>query len=766
MKIRGAESLPEVRDAGPATVRRTVNDPAASGLEAAAAVNARFGGQVAQGLQGLAAGIDKLAADRDRAKATEALNEYMKRSSELLYDPQSGLMLARGAGAEGLSVRAYEGHKELQSEIGGKLSGRQRRLFAQGIIPYDRDVGSRVMRYEGEAMARYRADEADKLIANTAAAAANDPDGFSWEAQEETVYQATLGRYGDQGAEVNFENSKSVRQALLSQMVLNVAKRDPLKAEAVLNRFSGSGTAGAEVPDFSDRYNTKLSADDEAAFQEWLVSESERQGRDVSKDLFDYDLRGLFKESGGFGGNGHATDRYKKPNHPTFSSGSIYSTGDSVGGEWTEDGGKWSFTPSETNLRMQSAAGLRDYFSRNEPDAALVLNGEGKGADAVFEPAVYEALAAEVERVALPVKAQAFAGDMLRKHGVDGLASAITEVRETYKGKDEDVYLGYVNSLYSDVRQAQHAELESAKLEVQKALYGGGSYSKVAGIIASYSEKFKGYGTQGEAWALGLKVDNDRVHGTGIFAPKPSEALTRTPLTRAEAVRQLVHFNPEFANLPKEEQERLVRQRLGISEEQHSAYFTQLGEAKLRGMSNADLNKAAAMGYITYDEVAQIIEYDKNISPGNKDYLKTKEKNIELFLKNHGGSIFGGTQNPARNTAVFYFREECRKLDPAAPDFYKQADEAGRRAMLRAIEEKHQSGIPLIDEGWIWNSDTELGTLKKIVDGLKIKDTVRDVPSRPWKTSPQEKESEILREGEDEVQDELNALLKLNPKAD
>lgn len=366
----------------------------------------------------------------------------------------------------------------------------------------------------------------------------------------------------------------------------------------------------------------------------------------------------------------------------------------------------------------------------------------------------------------LTADAQAFAGDMLRKHGVDGLASAITEVRETYKGKDEDVYLGYVNSLYSDVRQAQHAELESAKLEVQKALYGGGSYSKVAGIIASYSEKFKGYGTQGEAWALGLKVDNDRVHGTGIFAPKPSEALTRTPLTRAEAVRQLVHFNPEFANLPKEEQERLVRQRLGISEEQHSAYFTQLGEAKLRGMSNADLNKAAAMGYITYDEVAQIIEYDKNISPGNKDYLKTKEKNIELFLKNHGGSIFGGTQNPARNTAVFYFREECRKLDPAAPDFYKQADEAGRRAMLRAIEEKHQSGIPLIDEGWIWNSDTELGTLKKIVDGLKIKDTVRDVPSRPWKTSPQEKESEILREGEDEVQDELNALLKLNPKAD
>lgn len=366
----------------------------------------------------------------------------------------------------------------------------------------------------------------------------------------------------------------------------------------------------------------------------------------------------------------------------------------------------------------------------------------------------------------LAANAQAFAGDMLKKHGVDGLSSAIAEAREAYKGKDEDVYLGYVNSLYSDVRAAQHAELESAKIEVQKALYGGASHSKVAGVIASYSEKFKGYGTQGEAWALGLKVDNDRVHGTGIFAPKPSEALTRLPLTRAEAVRQLVHFNPEFANLPKDEQERLVRKRLGISEEQHSAYFTQLGEAKLRGMSNEHLNKAAAMGYITYDEVRQIVEYDKKISPGNKDYLKTKEKNMDLFLKTHGGSIFGGTQNPARNTAIFYFREESRKLDPAAPDFYKQADEAGRRAMLRAIEEKHKSGMPLIDEGWIWDSDTELGTLKKSVDGLKIKDIARDVPPRPWGMPPQNNNTDNLPETKKDVQDELDELLESNPPAD
>ncbi|WP_141730592.1 hypothetical protein, partial [Synergistes jonesii] len=105
MKIRGRESLPEVRDAGPVAVRRDLNDPAASAMAAAAGYSSKAGQYVAQGARDLATGIEKMARDRAEAGALTAYNDYVSRSSRLLYDPNTGLMHAKGAGAEGLSGR-------------------------------------------------------------------------------------------------------------------------------------------------------------------------------------------------------------------------------------------------------------------------------------------------------------------------------------------------------------------------------------------------------------------------------------------------------------------------------------------------------------------------------------------------------------------------------------------------------------------------------------------------------------------------------------
>lgn len=205
-----------------------------------------------------------------------------------------------------------------------------------------------------------------------------------------------------------------------------------------------------------------------------------------------------------------------------------------------------------------------------------------------------------------------------------------------------------------------------------------------------------------------------------------------------------------------------MRERLGISEEQHDLYFAQFGEAKLRGLSDGELRKAVAMGYLSNNEANQIIEYSKNLSAGNKDYLKMKEKNIDFFLKNHGGSLFGGTQNPNRNTAVFYFREESRKVDPAADDFQRQIDEAARRAMLRAIEEQHRAGVPYIDTVFIWDSDSELGTLKKAVDSIEFREVTRDLPPRPWQQDTSTKDEIVEESGTEAVQNLLDDILELN----
>ena len=65
MKIRGSESLPEVRDAGPVAVRRDLkNDSAAAAMAAAAGYSSKAGQYVAQGARDLTAGIEKMARDR------------------------------------------------------------------------------------------------------------------------------------------------------------------------------------------------------------------------------------------------------------------------------------------------------------------------------------------------------------------------------------------------------------------------------------------------------------------------------------------------------------------------------------------------------------------------------------------------------------------------------------------------------------------------------------------------------------------------------
>jgi hypothetical protein len=127
--------------------------------------------------------------------------------------------------------------------------------------------------------------------------------------------------------------------------------------------------------DYTDKYNTPLSPAEEDQFQGWTARQSKAIGRDVSKDTYDYDLRGWWKANGGPDlEGGHLTDQWKKPNHPTFSTGSMYHGVDgNDGGEWGKrSDGSWTFAPGKTNLQNFSAGELQDYFKRVEPSNVLL----------------------------------------------------------------------------------------------------------------------------------------------------------------------------------------------------------------------------------------------------------------------------------------------------------------------------------------------------------------------------------------------------------
>ena len=128
--------------------------------------------------------------------------------------------------------------------------------------------------------------------------------------------------------------------------------------------------AGGALPDdLTDQFNTPLSPRQMTAYEAWRAKLPEQL-----QNTRDYDLQGAFLAQVDAAANGHLTDRFKKPNHPTFSTGSKYNSKASQGGVWTQlPGGAWAFVATPDNFRHQTPDMLAAYMAQAEPDAALVM---------------------------------------------------------------------------------------------------------------------------------------------------------------------------------------------------------------------------------------------------------------------------------------------------------------------------------------------------------------------------------------------------------
>jgi hypothetical protein len=132
-------------------------------------------------------------------------------------------------------------------------------------------------------------------------------------------------------------------------------------------RAEGGGVQD-DPNDLTNQYNTQLSPADETKFQTW-AAQNPRLG-----NTYDYDARGFWQAGAGTADNGHGSDQWKKPNHPTFSDQSQYSQGDTMGGIWTQKSdGSYTFSPTSTNLKYNDADDLQDYFSKVEPSNQLIM---------------------------------------------------------------------------------------------------------------------------------------------------------------------------------------------------------------------------------------------------------------------------------------------------------------------------------------------------------------------------------------------------------
>ena len=119
------------------------------------------------------------------------------------------------------------------------------------------------------------------------------------------------------------------------------------------------------LSDMRSHFNTYANGGPKKTYKEWAVQmHTKYPWLELDPNKAGYDYEKYFNENYddaiarlNEAEARHFTDRYKLPNHPTFSNESIYSQGPSIGGSWTKDD---KFIPSVINVQQHP-----DIFKEN-----------------------------------------------------------------------------------------------------------------------------------------------------------------------------------------------------------------------------------------------------------------------------------------------------------------------------------------------------------------------------------------------------------------
>lgn len=117
------------------------------------------------------------------------------------------------------------------------------------------------------------------------------------------------------------------------------------------------------------RYNTRLTPEQELRFQEW------KQQNAPDDSGYDYDLKGAFLAGESRDpNNGHFDDKFKKPNHPTFSEFSNYAKDrPDLAGSWTGPNAD-QYVPAS---QAQQASGVFRYDTSDDPPEDTLTSSQG-----------------------------------------------------------------------------------------------------------------------------------------------------------------------------------------------------------------------------------------------------------------------------------------------------------------------------------------------------------------------------------------------------
>lgn len=127
---------------------------------------------------------------------------------------------------------------------------------------------------------------------------------------------------------------------------------------------------------YVSNYNTGLTKPEFDKFWGWASKKYGNQ-ESVLYNMGAYDLQGAWKSGDVFNldARGHGGDKWKKPNHMSFSTISKYHDGKTnIGGEWGKNPttGRDYYKPSQQVIKRYGADYMKDYFLREEKDVDLI----------------------------------------------------------------------------------------------------------------------------------------------------------------------------------------------------------------------------------------------------------------------------------------------------------------------------------------------------------------------------------------------------------
>ena len=285
------------------------------------------------------------------------------------------------------------------------------------------------------------------------------------------------------------------------------------------------------------------------------------------------------------------------------------------------------------------------------------------------------------------IDADAFAGNWLQSNGMDSYDEGVALVEKKYGDNKElrETYLKAFDLRYGNEQKRYSFAMKEATVKVASALEGNASYKEVRNLINQYASEFQGSGFMGQDWAIDNKDRLDRHFGVGEYAPKPQEV--RMPYSRETANTYLRKNIPGFATLTPEEQEKMVRGAIGISEEDHVVVRGSLSKARISDVIDDNtLGDAVSSGVISKNEATEIKKQAKTLDNSQKNYLKLTTDQVGKNLKAIG--VVDSQLNNAQQSLYDY----AISLNPADPKYRELIHQEAVRIQVDAIE---ASGVKL-----------------------------------------------------------------------